>query len=355
MVRIQVSWADEERTKITFHIISNSQIIFISKFHHVKGSKSHKRLHSDYPSHKASSKESGDASRSDPALLHLTTERSLSNKSSPRHRLRSTPSRSSEGAPSYNNQDFVSMGSQTDPTFIERFRSMISQVSRETDEGLAYARASYTSCQSQSSVDSPTSPDMDVETLHGSQYDPYQDADDDFYASTLRHETQHADDYQPQNHPAEEQHVRVMNGYIKRMPTIESMGSRELLGSLVASSLNMNHDRNVPRPPTRNSVPSWNGTDVSGSGDVRRRSLTAQAELLVGMFEKNNLSEIGELMKPGETIKLVDSGTSGYHYDSSTSGSKASIQSFHTAPNGDYASDSLTSALAEATKTDMPM
>ena len=233
---------------------------------------------------------------------------------------------------------------------------MISQVSRETDEGVAYARASYTSCQSQDSADSPTSPDMDVETLHSPQYDPYrhyegEDDDDDFYASTLRHETHHSDDHQQQNYPAEEKHVRVMNGYIKRMPTIESMGSRELFGSLGSAGAS-HHDRNGPRPPTRNTVVSWNGTDVSGSGDLRRRSLSAQAELLVGISEKNNLSELGELVKPGETIKLVDSGTVVYHYDSSTSGSKGSFQSFHTAPNGDYIPDDLT---GEVTNTDMPM
>jgi hypothetical protein len=94
---------------------------------------------------------------------------------------------------------------------------------------------------------------------------------------------------------------------------------------------------------------SWNGTEMSGS-DPRRKSLTAQAELLYGM---NNASEVGELMKQGMSIKAVVSscGSSDAQGDlpdySSSTGSKTSAQSFHTAYSGGHASDSFKISIVE--------
>jgi hypothetical protein len=99
---------------------------------------------------------------------------------------------------------------------------------------------------------------------------------------------------------------------------------------------------------------SWNGTDLSGS-DPRRRSLTAQAELL---YVKNGASEVGELMKQGVSIKMVGScGSSDAqgdnqepspdYYSSSTSGSKNSAQSFHTVHSRMDTSDNLKFSVAE--------
>ena len=348
------------KTKVVFHIISFSPVIAMQKPRSVKGSKSHQHLPSNYsvakhPSSKASLTVPP-LYREESQLQQRSTEYSLSNKSSPRHRLlklRSSQSRSSERGPCFDSTDFLPMDTVAPAntgvtmTFIERFRALVSQIVRETEEGVAFARSdvSSTSYHSNGSAESPTlndAPDLDIETpdhpqFKHSQYDD-DDDDDDFYSSAPGQEVRSAGYHQ--EYP--EEHIRMMNGYLERMPTIESMGSHELcsLMSIGAPSVNTNHEQNEHRPSTRNTIISWNGSDISASD--RRRSLTAQAELLVGMFGKTNPSEIGELSKPGNTVKLVGTGPSvqGYtseplgDYDSSTSGSKDTCQSFHTASSG---------------------
>ena len=326
------------------HIISFSPVITIQKACYVQGSKSHQHLPSNYSLAKHPSSK---ASLAVPPLNRVesqrSTEYSLSNKSSPRHRLRSNQSRSSERGPCFDSTDFLPMDTVAPAntgitmTFIERFRALVSQIVRETEEGIAFARSDVasTSYHSNSSAESPTlndAPDLDIETSYHSQFkhSQYNDDDDDDFYSASGQEGRSAG---YQEYPAEE-HIRMMNGYLKRMPTIESMGSHEL-GSLrsVGASLNTNHERNEHRSSTRNTIISWNGTEFSGSDP--RRSLTAQAELLVGMFGKTNPSETGELSKPGDTVKLVGGPLDPLgDYDSSTSGSKDTSQSFHTASSG---------------------
>jgi len=269
--------------------------------------------------------------------IYRPTEYSSSIKSS-QHRLRTVKSRSSgnsEGAPSYSNPDFFPIPNpiQNESTFMERFRRLVSIITQETDDAVAYARASVvtTSSNSQDSAESPTLNGCGQglsEEPHSPEYNhilTYDDQEDDFYGPLLAEDSGY-----PQPYPADEE-IRMMNGYIKRMPTIESMGSRELVGSM-----GTNHERNGPRPSTRNTMLSWNGTDMSGS-DAWRRSLTAQAELLFG---RNGASEVGELVKQGISVKMVGSyGSSDTQeplpdYDSLTSGSKNSAQSFHTAHSG---------------------
>lgn len=280
--------------------------------------------------------------------MHNRAMEHSSSVNSSRHRLRSAKSRSSgisDSAPSYDSTDFipVSNSAQNEPTFMERFRRLVSIITQETDDAVAYARASggSTSCNPQDSAASPTLNESCQgydEDSHSPEYDhipTYDDQEDDFYGSFPVEGQLDGNFLQP--YPADEE-IRMMNGYIKRMPTIESMGSRELVGSM--STSNTNRERNVPRPSTRNTMLSLNGTEMSGS-DPRRRSLTAQAELLFGM---NGASEVGELVKQGLSIKIVNnSGSSEAQgndqeqlpdYYSSTSGSKNSAQSFHTAHSG---------------------
>lgn len=272
-----------------------------------------------------------------------TTEDSLSNKSSWRDRLRLRPSATFEPAPSYSNTDFLPIpnSGQNESTFVERFRRLVSIITQETDDAVAYARASVgsTSCNSQDTAESPTlnescQLEKDPNSPEYNHIPTYDDQEDDFYGSPL----DERDTNYPESFPADER-IPMMNGYIKRMPTIESMGSGELVGSIGTG--NTNHERNGPRPSTRNTMLSWNGTEMSGS-DPRRRSLTAQAEFLYGM---NTASEVGELIKHGHPIKIVGSrgsspGPQGDEeetlpdYHSSTSGSKSSGQTFHTANSG---------------------
>lgn len=314
--------------------------------------KSHQRLPSDYSVTKHPSSKNAvivpPLDREDSQLQQRTTECSLSTRTSPRHRLRSSQSRSSgnsERDPCFVSTDFLPItavapaNTGVTTTFIERFRTLVSQIIRETEEGIAFAHSdiSSSSYHSNGSAESPTSngaPDLDETQYHPRSFHSHGDDDDDFYTSTPGQEV-HAADYQ-QAYPVEEQ-IRMMNGYLNRMPTIESMGSRELC-SIGASSFSTSHERNGHRPPTRNTIVSWNGTDISGS-DPRRRSLTARAELLVGISGKTNPSEIGELSKVDNMVRLVgtDPSAQGYNsepmgeYDSSTTGSKDSSQTFLTA------------------------
>jgi len=331
----------------------------LSKPHYTKSKKSHARLDS---SHTPLMPGSNTPVAVPPQLHHdpdsqLQISKSTSSaKSSPRNRLRPARSNSSaesaEGnhsvAPSYNNLDFLPVNE--DIRDSGHFRSIISQIARETEEGLAFARSEDTSSSSKNTVGSSSrgdSPNLEPEDPHH-QYN-YHDDEDDFYAASPARALSEGDYRQP--YPADE-HVLMMNAYVKRMPTIESMGSREMRSSLGAPSLNTNRDRN--RPPTRNTLRSWAGSDFS-EGETRSRpnSLTAQAELLAGMFSKSHTSEIGELLQRGEAFRTVDSQFANssealaVEYASSSSGSKKTGISYHSAATSSPVNSAL--ALADAT------
>jgi len=331
----------------------------LSKPHYTKSKRSHTRLDSSHTPLIPRSNTSVVIPQlhHDANSQHHISESTLSAKSSPRNRLRSARSGSSavsaedqSVAPSYNNLHFLPVNEDirdSEPGFVDRFRSLISQITRETEEGLAFARSDDTSSSQDSAGSSSRkdAPNSDQEDPHH-QYN-YHDDEDDFYAARALSESDYHRPY-----PADE-HVRMMNAYIRRMPTIESMGSREMRSSLGASSFNTNRDRN--RPPTRNTLGSWAGSDFSeGEPRSRPNSLSAQAELLAGMFGKSHASEIGELPQR-ETIRMVDnqstkedsSELSGGEYSFTTSGSKETAISYHTAVTSSTV-NSLTLALSGA-------
>lgn len=137
-----------------------------------------------------------------------------------------------------------------------------------------------------------------------------------------------------------DQNVRVLNGYIRRMPTIESMGSGEVGSSVGASS---NHAVesivNSSRPPTRNTLLSMHSTDCDSPNSEppsRTNSLSARAELFVGLSSvPNNISEHGELLGGTSLVTRRLSTPIGYvdHTvnTSSTATSGTSLASYHTA------------------------
>lgn len=329
----------------------------LSKPRYTKSKKSHTRLDSSHTPFMSGSNASVVVPQ-DPNSQHQVSKSTLSAKSSPRNRLHLARSISSavsveenqSVAPSYNNLDFLPVNEDThnsETGFVDRFRSLISQITRETEEGLAFARSDDTSSSQDTAGSSSRrdSPNSDQEDSHH-QYN-YHDDQDDFYAARAFFEGKYHRPY-----PADE-HVRMMNAYVRRMPTIESMGSREMRGSLGASSLNTNRDRN--RPPTRNTLVSWNGSDFSeGEPRSRPNSLSAQAELLANMFGKSHASEVGEILQR-ETVRMFDSQSAnednsealGGEYSSSTSGSKEDVISHHTAGTSSTV-NSLTLALADA-------
>lgn len=331
----------------------------------------------------------------DPTLQRQGSESTLSVKSSPRNRLRNSRSRSSAfseeethlNVPN-NSEAFLPIDPVQPPAadirLVDRFRLLLAQYTRDAEEAVQSARSEGSaSHKSGSSPSRKEGPDPDVEDEDRPyHYANGNDDDDDFYSNAAVH-TVDVHDYD-QTYPADE-HVRMMNAYIRRMPTIESMGSRERQTSFISSSAGGDHDRTgtASRPPTRNTLASWGGSfELSGSEPRSRpNSLSAQAELLAGMFGRINTTEIGELMlRGGDTVRMVGGagpqhevsanddyseaqGELGHgdedEYASTTTGSKDSKDSttsgasYHTASTG--STMSLASKLADATATPLAL
>ena len=200
------------------------------------------------------------------------------------------------------NSDHVESEGESN-SFVHRFRTLISQITRETEEGMAYAR-SDDSGSSDRALDFPSnneSPELSSDATYRNDHQEIYDNEDGFYTSsaTLTHDSYE----QYQQYPADEE-IRMLNGFITRMPTIESMGSHEVRSSMGASSANRDRER-IGRQPTRNTLGSWTDTEFSGTSETQSgaNSLTAQAEVLAGM---HNSTEIGELIKKGDTVRKVD-------------------------------------------------
>ncbi|SJL10892.1 uncharacterized protein ARMOST_14287 [Armillaria ostoyae] len=107
--------------------------------------------------------------------------------------------------------------------FVDQFRSLVSQISRETDEGLEYAHPDGSSSSRSESMASSYS-----------------------YSAAIGYD-EFGRPYPPDDH------VRVLGGYVRRMPTIESIGSREM--GTTSSLYTVERVASLSRPPTRNTLP----------------------------------------------------------------------------------------------------
>lgn len=210
-------------------------------------------------------------------------------------------------------------------SFVHRFRFLISQITRETEEGIVFARSDG-SGSSHRTADSPPgeSPEPGPEAAYRSNHQEDYDNEDGFYT--------HDPYEQHQQYPVGEE-IRMLNGFIRRLSTIESMGSREPLSSIGVSSTNRDCER-FGRPPTRNTLGSWVGTDFSSTSEPLsgKNSLTAQAEVLAGTY---NSTEIGELISRGDVVgKVVNPST---NVDNSrslgASTNSSGVLSYLTAPD----------------------
>lgn len=234
--------------------------------------------------------------------------------------------------------------------FLDQFQFVISQVAHETDEALDLAHSSH-SPSPEIMKDNPT---QDLPPL-------YEEDSDDFVGHSHNNGNnifnlppllpvlgynEFGLPYPP------DQNVRVLNGYIRRMPTIESMGSGEL-GSISASS-NRAGDSifTSSRPPTRNTLLSSSySTDydpASSEPPSRANSLSVRAELLVGLSSiGSTTSEHGELLgrtspmarRLSTPISYVDYALSDT-YSSATTGSRGT--SYHTATSESFPPPGLT-------------
>ncbi|KAF8816910.1 hypothetical protein BYT27DRAFT_7333124 [Phlegmacium glaucopus] len=278
---------------------------------------------------------------------------------SPQNQIRLARSNSSNLSRRVSPTEPVTLGRSTiteseNDGFVDHFQLMVSQIAQETDEALDLAR----------SVRSPSPEsisDMPIRDLPPSyQEDPdgfndthvglsHSNANNVFNLPPIR-PTLGYDEFGLPYPP--DQNVRVLNGYIRRMPTIESMGSGEVGSSACASSNHAGESNcTSSRPPTRNTRLSWNSTDHDASSESpsRTNSLSARAELLAGLSSiASTTSEHGELL--GRTSPLarrsstptsyVDHALSIESYSSATSGSRAT--SYHTAMSESFLPPGLT-------------
>ena len=167
-----------------------------------------------------------------------------------------------ENSPSPNSTE----GDRDIHNFVDRFRSLVSQITRETEDGLEFADESTSSLPIASSS---TAPDF------GNQYKT-----PSLPAPALGYD-EFGRPYPP------EENVRILNNIIRRMPTIESMGSREV-GSVAGS--NWGHDRMASsrsiqsHPPTR-----ANTLDHTGSESLSRSNSFSIAHGFI-----DEMGEVGE-------------------------------------------------------------
>ncbi|KAF9450515.1 hypothetical protein P691DRAFT_810202 [Macrolepiota fuliginosa MF-IS2] len=168
---------------------------------------------------------------------------------------------------------------------VDRFRSIVSHITRETDQPVVFARSDDSS--DSSSCSRPSSNDQ-----------PY-----DFYPPPIPPSIGYNEFGQP--YPPEES-VLILNGFIRRMPTIESMGSREIAstnrGSSVYSGSIMDRlaGTSNSRPPTRISL-SQPGSEPPS----RANSLSMRAADIIGSINgmgasssvMGHTTEIGELIR----------------------------------------------------------
>jgi hypothetical protein len=195
-------------------------------------------------------------------------------------------------------------------SFVDRFRSLVSQINREAEDG-AYIGGSGGSSSS-STPPSAYLSDPTIRAVVG--YDEF------------------GRPYPPDDH------VRILNSYIRRMPTIESIGSREMTaGTSVAASSIYQEQREraslhtLSRPPTR----AMTDRDRDGYSEPPSRagSLSlAAVELINAMGGVEGLPELVDRVRRNGSIGSTGSqsgGTAGTNV-SGTSYFSASASPLHT-------------------------
>ncbi|KXN92542.1 hypothetical protein AN958_05397 [Leucoagaricus sp. SymC.cos] len=216
---------------------------------------------------------------------HSTIVSTPPSKKSSLHLTRSTASMNASSDNNIARTPSVDLDSEVEREstgIIEKFRSLVSQITRETDQAVASARSDTISDSS-----SGSQPSINETTF-------------DFYPPPIPPTIGYNEFGQP--YPPEE-NIPILNGFIRRMPTIESMGSREIASTNRGSSVYSGSivDRlagtSNSRPPTRISL-SPPGSDPPS----RTNSLSMHASDIIGSLSVPgnamvSTSEVGELIR----------------------------------------------------------
>ncbi|KAJ7613729.1 hypothetical protein DFH06DRAFT_1484557 [Mycena polygramma] len=171
--------------------------------------------------------------------------------------------------------------------FVDRFRTLVSQISQEAEEA-AYLGGGGDGASSTSSTSTVSTPHLAFRAVVG--YDEF------------------GRPYPPDDH------VRILNSYIRRMPTIESIGSREMGTSVAASSLyRAASQHTLSRPPTR-AMTDRDAYSTNGSEPPSRAgSLTLAAAEIIGV-----VPELGELVDRVRRAGSIGSSTTHSHSGGTT-------------------------------------
>ena len=234
--------------------------------------------------------------------------------------------------------------------FVDRFQPIASQIAQETDQALDLAHSNH-------SPSPKTTNGIPTRDLPPSYKEDWDDFNDPRVGLSLNINNGNNIFNLPPVFPAlgynefglpypPDQNVRVLNGYIRRMPTIESMGSGEVGSSMGASSSRaVESIVNSSRPPTRNTLLSLHSTEYDSPNSEppsRTNSLSAHAELFVGLSSvPNNISEHGELLGRTSPVARRLSTPLGCYVDYTVSSDKTSSTatsgtSYHTATSESF-------------------
>ena len=230
--------------------------------------------------------------------------------------------------------------------FVDRFRSLISQISREMEDGLEDVRSN-----------SPPISESDREfltpipTIYTSDMNDFINANDDNsrYAYNMFNlpplpmalgYNEFGVPYPP------DQNIRVLGGFVRRMPTIESMSSGEVTSRHSAGS--HRHEASGGRrtsscPSTRNThftASSSGHGDIAGSNPPSRTNSIASRKDRWRLSPMTLASEHGELL--GRMDRRLSSPSSGDHtFRSLSSSTEDTMTTYHTAAMGSYSPASV--------------
>jgi hypothetical protein len=232
--------------------------------------------------------------------------------------------------------------------FATQFRTLVSQISQEVEDAMRYSIRDAGSDAIPRS-DSPST----MESSEEDEIDLINDPSTAIIPPSQRTRILYDEFGIPYSSQTFD-HVRILNGYVRRMPTIESMSSREMT-SAASSPVREQHDHlpsihNVSRPPTR--ANTLNGSEPPTRANSLKGTPVIAHVLPGGVLVGPTVSELGEMLtermirahgnngsrSSGSGSSSGSSGCGGYRTgvesvgSGSTSGHSHSGHSYHTAP-----------------------
>ncbi|KJA24954.1 hypothetical protein HYPSUDRAFT_456805 [Hypholoma sublateritium FD-334 SS-4] len=348
----------------------------------------HHRLRSEsYPSAPITSRNGSSSTavtlseNSDPnhdlSTRHQTSDTTLGDSYRPPSRLSRARSHSSGVSDTTTPTKSIRSGYRSSPPDVDdeqnaHFQSLFNQISQETDDALNFAASDHAPSPETTREHGPSPTPSHPPGLQNSYHNAHyaSDDDDDDYDVCNDASRFHGNNSNIYNLPPvapvlgynefgmpypPDQDMRMLNGFIRRMPTIESMGSGEITMSITGSTRLGGSMHTSSRPPTRNTLLSFTSSmdyDIGSSAPPSRPNSFSARAVAAGLSPNNSnsnsngSSEHGELLgrpefamqrvsSPTSYLEFPDGGPRGAALDThSSSGSRGTTMSYHTATMG---------------------